>query len=325
MNTTIRLRDIACLLAVMSSFSIYAVPLPVVVKTWGEHRAGNIVYYHEVTNNSRRSIGTIDVGLDTDVTEHFPENGTREVGELNFILPINSGTGVDGEPDMNPAAVSGPAGWTAKLIPMEGGGMFLTWYRPAYPGGALTSGQTYRFSVTVPGKIDDDFLIRNFSVRLSELSEPPSGAAYLSGHFSMHFTDVGHPLIYNGQMELIDKAAPSLSVTLTPSQFQENDKLMPIVATLTVKDDYDPQPEIRLESITANEVVEAGDIRGALYGQDVRRFSLKADIEREALPSRIYTITYSATDASGNKATASATVTVKREERRYKESHKEGR
>jgi hypothetical protein len=88
-----------------------------------------------------------------------------------------------------------------------------------------------------------------------------------------------------------------------------------------VKDDYDPQPEVRLESITANEVLDKDDIKDAQLGTDDRSFKLRPERgrrndEQEKTDriakqlGRIYTVTYSATDASGNKATASATVTV---------------
>ena len=77
-----------------------------------------------------------------------------------------------------------------------------------------------------------------------------------------------------------------------------------------MKDDYDPQPEIKLESITANEVLEKEDIKGALIGTDDRQFQLKAEREGKNKAGRIYTVTYSATDGSGNKSIASATVTV---------------
>ena len=51
------------------------------------------------------------------------------------------------------------------------------------------------------------------------------------------------------------------------------------------------------------------DIQGAALGTDDRSFQLRA--ERSAKGTgRIYTVTYRATDASGNGKTASATVTV---------------
>jgi hypothetical protein len=78
--------------------------------------------------------------------------------------------------------------------------------------------------------------------------------------------------------------------------------------SFTIKDDYDRMPEIKLESITANEPLEANDIRDASFGLDDRYFKFRA--ESKSTAGRIYTVTYSATDASGNQTTASATVTV---------------
>ena len=95
-----------------------------------------------------------------------------------------------------------------------------------------------------------------------------------------------------------------------------NGKLIPITATITVKDDYDPQPEIKLESITANEPLEKDDIKEANIGTDDRQFKLKAEHEGKNKTGRIYTVTYSATDGTGNKTIASATVTVPHDERK---------
>jgi hypothetical protein len=120
----------------------------------------------------------------------------------------------------------------------------------------------------------------------------------------------------------VDVTPPTLSFTLTPATlWPPNGKLVSVTAVITVTDDYDPEPEIKLESITANETLEAEDIRDASFGTDDRNFKLRA--ERKGKEDdhkqtdrgtkqlgRIYTVTYSATDASGNKSTASATVTV---------------
>lgn len=79
---------------------------------------------------------------------------------------------------------------------------------------------------------------------------------------------------------------------------------------IAVTDDYDPQPEIKLESVTANESLGASDITDAQFGTDDRTFFLAAERDGANKAGRIYTITYSALDASGNKVTASTTVTV---------------
>lgn len=120
----------------------------------------------------------------------------------------------------------------------------------------------------------------------------------------------------------VDVTPPTLSVTLSPNTLRSNEKLVPITATISAKDDYDPQPAIKLESITANEVWEAGDIR-ALIGTDDRSFALKAEREGKNKTGRIYTVIYSATDASGNKAIASATVTVPHDEREQEDRRDE--
>ena len=113
------------------------------------------------------------------------------------------------------------------------------------------------------------------------------------------------------QMVKGDTTPPTLSVTLTPATlWPPNNKLVPVTASITVKDDYDPAPEIKLESITASETLAVGDIQDAQFAADDRSFSLAAKRAGNNMAGRIYTVTYSATDASGNKATASATVTV---------------
>jgi hypothetical protein len=65
-----------------------------------------------------------------------------------------------------------------------------------------------------------------------------------------------------------------------------------------------------LESITCDDTCDPVlDVADALFGTDDREFSLRA--ERTGGGSgRTYKITYSATDASGNKTTATATVVV---------------
>lgn len=298
----------------------------VVVKTWGEHRAGNIVFYHEVTNNSLRNVVGISIAEDTDNTGDA--NVTKDQGELWWgLMPINSGTGIDGEPGVDPAAVSGPAGWRAQILQIEWGGRFLEWRRPPRPGLPIQPGQTVRFSVTVPNSYmaqDGTGQIRYFGIDMTTMPDNPY-TGYLSGHFSAHYADGKEPWHYNSQMELVDKTPPSLTVTLSPNTLRPNEKLVPITATIAVKDDYDPQPEIKLESITANEVWEAEDVK-ANIGTDTRQFLVKAEREGKNKTGRIYTVIYSATDASGNKSIASATVTVphdqddhEKDERRYKD------
>lgn len=82
-----------------------------------------------------------------------------------------------------------------------------------------------------------------------------------------------------------------------------------VQATLTVTDDYDPKPEIKLESITASVPMNQSEIKDAKFGTDDRLFILPVKKDPTGKPV-VFTVTYSATDGTGNKATASATVTL---------------
>jgi hypothetical protein len=270
-------------LALLMAFnSALAAQPPVVVKTYGQHVGGNIVYQQQVTNNGSRDVVGIAIGEDTD--QEGISGGTRDSGELD-AFPLGS--------DMihtkvNPASISGPTGWTGSIIQIQDSGLFFQWNSPGYPQPSIQPGQTVHFSITVP-KYDE---------------------AYLTGHFSAGYADGKSPWYYNGVMEKLDTTPPILSITLSPAKlWPPNDKLVSVTAAITVKDDYDPQPEIKLESITASEPLAANDIQDAQLGTDDRSFSLTAKRAGNNMAGRIYTVTYSATDGSGNKSTVSTTVT----------------
>ena len=76
------------------------------------------------------------------------------------------------------------------------------------------------------------------------------------------------------------------------------------------------QPTVKLVSITSNEPANSTgdgntspDIAGATFGTDDRSFQLRAERKGNG-HGRVYTVTYSAQDASGNTAQQIATVTV---------------
>ena len=120
-------------------------------------------------------------------------------------------------------------------------------------------------------------------------------------------------------INVIDTTPPNLFVTVSPTSiWPPNHQMKDIIATIIVSDICDPTPVISLVSIESNEPDDApggsdgntvNDIQNADMGTDDREFQLRA--ERNSHGSgRIYTITYSATDASGNYDIATATVTV---------------
>jgi hypothetical protein len=118
---------------------------------------------------------------------------------------------------------------------------------------------------------------------------------------------------------VVDTTPPNLSVTVSPAAMSPpNHKLVPITVTIVATDTCDANPVVRLVSIMSNEADnglgdgdQPNDIQGAAFDTDDRQFQLRR--ERSGTGSgRIYTITYSATDASGNTTVKQATVTVPR-------------
>lgn len=310
------LNCVSALTMIIASHLSYAQD-PVTVIVGAVHYGGNIQYTYRVTNHTRaRSILWVNIG-DRGEQASNPDIVLNMQPELEGF-PVNSYWGPPlewGDQRGNSLRLGGmftsPTGWVATIQGYEETTKFsINWDRENRLDPGMLSGQTYNFSVSVPAHI----------------TEPTYYAmgvpAYVNGHFTVGFshgktTDEGPAFWrYTGLIVALDTTPPNLTLSLSPNKlWPPNEKLVPITATIAVKDDYDPQPEIKLESITANEVLEKEDIKGALIGTDDRQFMLKAEREGKNKAGRIYTVTYSATDGSGNKSVASATVTVLHDER----------
>ena len=85
--------------------------------------------------------------------------------------------------------------------------------------------------------------------------------------------------------------------------------MIPVTATITVKDDYDPAPEIKLVSVLADDPANGSDIQGDAVDTDDRSFSVRAARFNPAV-ARTYQVVYSATDASGNSTRVATTLIV---------------
>jgi hypothetical protein len=126
---------------------------------------------------------------------------------------------------------------------------------------------------------------------------------------------------------LEDRTSPTLKVAASPATlWPPSQKLEPITVAVMATDDVDPNPSVKLISIVcedsatqpaaqkghgqlASQRCDDDDIADAGYGGDDREFRLRAQRVGSG-PGRVYTITYGASDAAGNKATATTTVTV---------------
>jgi hypothetical protein len=84
------------------------------------------------------------------------------------------------------------------------------------------------------------------------------------------------------------------------------------VVTANVTDDIDPNPSVRIVSITSNEPVNGtGDGDTAPDWEITGAMTANVRAERSGNgKGRIYTITVEARDASGNTATGTVTVSV---------------
>lgn len=116
---------------------------------------------------------------------------------------------------------------------------------------------------------------------------------------------------------VVDTTLPNLDVSLSPEMlWPPNHKMVAIQATVNASDICDPAPSIILMSILSNESDDgisdgdkANDIQYADLGTLDLEFQLRA--ERSGVEEgRVYTVKYSATDASGNMILKKSRVIV---------------
>lgn len=275
------------------------------VKVYGQHHGSQVIYHYQIVNNSPDEVLGITVGYGAippgAKDSYKPELVSRPSGwearERNSLAD-------DVDISLVPGTSTSPPGWVAELYLVEESPTHgLTW-------GVL--GTTTGTSAPTGGVVWLDAVQPGATLSGMSVTLDAADSSYLNSHvkISRAIISVVHPTLVVS-LEKLDTTPPSLSVSVSPTVlWPPNEKLLPITVTLAVKDDHDPQPEIKLESITANEPLKKEDTKEAKIGTDDRQFKLKAERDGKNKIGRIYTITYSATDASGNKATASATVVV---------------
>jgi hypothetical protein len=118
-------------------------------------------------------------------------------------------------------------------------------------------------------------------------------------------------------VNVVDTTAPTVTVTLTPDRLWPPDhRLVQVSATVAAGDACAGALPVVLDSITSSEPDNglgdgdtSGDISGAALGTPDTTFALRAERSRSG-PGRVYTVTYRATDPTGNAAIGSAVVRV---------------
>jgi len=293
----------------------YAPATGIRVLVYGIHYGGNLVYHYKVINNSNTPFNNFTIGSHF-YTERAADPRDPTIGEYPQLtrMPLGWSYGERGEIGVDillpPGSTSQPPYWTSWIYgQQEASSYYLEWQVPRGDGSNdIHPGQTLAgFSVTVP--LEDSELLLPMVTGSPAFTGPDE--MYIKGGFKVGFGSEKKFQQVWGTLEREDVTPPTLTVTLSPSTlWPPNDKLIPVTATITVHDDYDPAPEIRLEAITVNETASNDDASGIQPGTDDRQFQLKAKRAGNNMAGRIYTVTYSATDGSGNKTMTSATVTV---------------
>ena len=253
--------------------------LPVTVGVYARHAGGKIAYHYRVYNRSQQDIVAVTIGRDN-LDDANPDNDVNELSSLP--------SGWNAKLGIPTTSVSTPTGWRASVVDPEDNPMHaITWERLNERSPVIRTRQT----------------VSRMSVSLDNADN-----SYMDGHALITFDD-GNPATVTVPIDRLDLTPPSLTVILIPDTIApENGKYVAVKASFIVKDDYDRLPEIKLESITANEPLDTDDVRDASIGLDDRYFKFLA--KSSGPRGRIYTVTYSATDASGNQVIASADVTV---------------
>ena len=255
------------------------------VKVFARHVSDKIMYHYLVKNNSEHSISSLTVGRYSQGNGN-PANDVLELIELPTGWNIKYG--------IPSSSYNSPNGWRANLasydtdvVNAENLPHAITWEPLNDRSPLIDAGQSSsRFSITL-NKHDQN---------------------YLYGHALVVFSE-GYPASISVPIEQLDITPPTLEVTLTPATLPPgNEKPVAVKASFQVKDDYDSMPQIKLESITSDQNSGTTDIFDAGIGLDDRYFKLSTDSKGE--PGRIYSVYYSATDASGNQVLSLATVTV---------------
>lgn len=300
-------------------------PYDVRMQVYGIHQGNDIIYNYTLINNSTETLQHFVIGstYNDKKAYEYPQLKRKPSG-WSYGRESETGT----EIILAPGSTRQPPNWTANLYGQEGTGYYyLEWQTaPDGQGSAIAPGQSLAgFSVTVP-LYDPHESPRDYYNAGVSIPGWKENDMYLSGTFKVSCWDFHKNVLQNiwGPLEIVDKTPPVLTVTLTPAKlWPPNEKMVPITATITVQDDYDPQPEIKLLSITANEPLDKDDIKVGKLFTDIRQFQLKAEREGKNKAGRIYTVTYIANDASGNQTKVSATVTVPhdRDDKELQKSH----
>lgn len=193
--------------------------------------------------------------------------------------------------------------WSARLVDANSTELGLADRSGFFSAGPAALGLTFPGRAIGENGVDGPYFVKNLIVfgagESLIVDDPLTTPPFLASEFEGF---------------VLDQEPPELEVTVSPAElWPPNHEMIEISVDIEVTDNVDPNPLVRLESITSNEGDNAiGDGNTSNDIQiDTTTGAIFLRAERSGTGSgRVYTLTYSARDAAGNVAFATAEVTV---------------
>lgn len=250
------------------------------VKVSKEVRPDRVIYHYRFINESKYPVGAVVIGSDY-----------LHGSNVELVEPPKGSVPSD-EDRIPPGALIAPPGWKAKMMLQDDTDSYAVEFQVS----------PHEFSnYLAPGKEAS-----GFSIVVAKEDN-----SLLKSHYI--FSVRGSTALY-GQLaeEPFDGTPPTLSLSASPSSvWPPNGKMTPVTVAVTVSDDRDPAPSVKLVSVTCNDGCKPEkDISGAEIGKDDRSFSIMGTRLGARKDGRTYTATYSATNVSGNSVQKSVTILI---------------
>jgi hypothetical protein len=254
----------------------------------GQHHGGQVVYRYEVNNASAFDLKRVIVG-------QFLAADGNGASELS-VIPR---TALSHSLWLAPEVAARPAGWGVGLVfPEESETFSLEWieanhHRQLWPGSPALE------NAPLPQSGDRSIAVGATSNQFS-VAVPRIDPQFVNGHATF---DVGGRLV-NVPITRQDRSPPELVLTAYRlNKNKGNGEYALFEVHVSATDNEDPAPELSVV-ITANQPPGAGDVVQNKNGNNAWNLRLRN------VPGRIYTMTATATDASGNVAVRTFTYAV---------------
>lgn len=263
-----------------------------------------ILLFHTVSLAGPRDDAMAEVTVYKEVTPsgviyNYSVRNKSDVPIIGLTVGFDYYSGHSELTGADPINIGAPTNWSGRVISLEESDRYEINWEIKEPGARLEPGQT----------------LSGFQITAAQ-----NNPILASGHWTLNLDRA--PVNISSRLRLVegsrDTIPPNLSVQVTPNVIWPPDRRMvTVAANISVTDNQDTNPKVKLVSITCIDCSNlTDDVAEANFGTDDRSFMVRADRLGKRKDGRIYKVTYSATDVSGNTSTAVATVAVPHDQRR---------